>query len=87
MFLGLSLSSSCPGLLVTASNDGVIKVWDIINNTEPCLVWEHKSSLGALLCLAASPDNPFVFSVGGDNKAHNFKVFDFFEKSEGRLNS
>ncbi|XP_076753690.1 periodic tryptophan protein 1 homolog [Xylocopa sonorina] len=81
---GLSLSSSCPGLLVTAANDGVIKVWDIISNLEPCIVWEKKSNLGALLCLAPSPDNPFVFAAGGDNKAHNFKVFDLFEISEVR---
>ncbi|CAK9831417.1 Periodic tryptophan protein 1 homolog [Anthophora retusa] len=81
---GLSLSSSCPGFLVTSANDGVIKVWDIINNTEPWLVWELKSNLGALLCLASNPDSPFVFAAGGDNKAHNFKVFDFSEISQVR---
>lgn len=81
---GLSLSSSCPGFLVTAANDGVIKVWDIINHTEPWTVWEKKTNLGALLCLASNPDNPFVFAVGGDHKSHNFKVFDFQEISEVR---
>ncbi|OAD54395.1 Periodic tryptophan protein 1 like protein [Eufriesea mexicana] len=81
---GLSLSSSCPGLLVTSANDGVIKIWDIINNTEPSFVWEKKSNLGALLCLASNPDNPFVFSAGGDNKSHNLKIFDFLEISEVR---
>ena len=77
--IGLSLSSSCPGLLVSAGNDGVIKVWDIINNKEPCSIWEKKTNLGALLCLAPNPDNPFVFAVGGDNKSHNYKIFDLLK--------
>lgn len=58
-------------------------MWDIINHTEPWTVWEKKTNLGALLCLASNPDNPFVFAVGGDHKSHNFKVFDFQEISEG----
>lgn len=81
---GLSLSSSCPGLLTSSSQDGVIKVWDIINNTQPLHIWEQRSSLGALQCLASNPDNPFVFAVGGDNKSNNFKVIDFTEISEVR---
>lgn len=85
MILGLSLSSSCPGLLVTSANDGVIKVWDIINNKEPWSVWEKKTNLGALLCLAPNPDNPFVFAVGGDNKSHNYKIFDLLKIPEGIL--
>lgn len=34
-------------------------------------------------CLAANPDIPLVFAVGGDNKAHNFKVIDLSEISTG----
>ena len=80
---GLSLSSSCPGFLVSSANDGIIKVWDIIG-IEPTLVWEKKSNLGSILCLAANPDNPFVFAGGGDNKSHNFKVFNFLDISDVR---
>ncbi|XP_011685936.1 PREDICTED: periodic tryptophan protein 1 homolog [Wasmannia auropunctata] len=75
---GLSLSTTCPDLLVSCSNDGVIKVWDI-DQKSPTLVWEQTSNLGALQCLAANPDNGFLFIVGGDNKEHNFKVLDLME--------
>ncbi|XP_070529129.1 periodic tryptophan protein 1 homolog isoform X2 [Cardiocondyla obscurior] len=75
---GLSLSTSCPGLLVSCSNDSVIKVWDI-DQKDPTLIWEKMSNLGAIQCLAANPDNGFVFIVGGDNKEHNFKVLDVME--------
>lgn len=82
--IGLSLSSSCPGLLVTASNDSVVKVWDIADNTSPVLVYEKETNLGALQCLAPNPDNPFVFAIGGNNKQHNFKVLDLKEIAEVR---
>ncbi|XP_043262649.1 periodic tryptophan protein 1 homolog [Colletes gigas] len=81
---GLSFSSFCSGLLVTSANDGVIKVWDTINHTDPCLVWEKKTNLGAIQCLASNPDDPFVFTVGGDNKSHNLKVFNFLKITEVR---
>ncbi|XP_017889323.1 periodic tryptophan protein 1 homolog [Ceratina calcarata] len=81
---GLALSSSCPGLVVTSGNDGFLKVWDIINNAEPFCVCEEKSNLGSLLCLESNPDNPFTFAVGGDNKAHNIKVYDLSTISEVR---
>lgn len=85
IILGLSLSSSCPGLLVTSANDGIIKVWDIIENTKPSVIWEKKTNLGGLLCLASNPDEPFVFSAGGDNKSHNLKIFDLSRISESML--
>ncbi|XP_024881341.1 periodic tryptophan protein 1 homolog [Temnothorax curvispinosus] len=80
---GLSLSTSCRGLLVSCSNDGVIKMWDI-DQKDPTLIWEQTNNLGAIQCLAANPDNGFVFTVGGDNKEHNFKVLDLMEISTVR---
>ncbi|XP_011642798.1 periodic tryptophan protein 1 homolog [Pogonomyrmex barbatus] len=76
---GLSLSTSCRGLLISCSNDGIIKIWDILDQKNPTLIWEQTSNLGAIQCLAANPDNGFVFAVGGDNKEHNFKVLDLVE--------
>lgn len=82
LYPGLSLSASCPGLLVSCSNDGVIKIWDIAQN-DPTFIWEQTSNLGAIQCLAANPDNGFIFTVGGDNKEHNFKVLDLMEIPTG----
>lgn len=80
---GLSLSTSCPGLLVSASADGIVKVWDAVQPEVLEPVWEKKMNLGDLLCLAASPDSPFTFSTGGDNKSNNFKVWDLLDTPEG----
>ncbi|XP_015115318.1 periodic tryptophan protein 1 homolog [Diachasma alloeum] len=76
---GLSLSSSCPGLLVTSCDDSVIKVWDVLDIHKMDLIFEKKTNLGALQCLASCPDSPFVFTSGGDNKSHNYKVWDLME--------
>ncbi|XP_012267776.2 periodic tryptophan protein 1 homolog [Athalia rosae] len=78
---GLILSSSCPGLLVSCSTDSCLKVWDVISNEKPELVWETKTNLGALQCLEASPNSPFMFATGGDNKSHNFKLYDLLEST------
>ncbi|XP_012222088.1 periodic tryptophan protein 1 homolog [Linepithema humile] len=75
---GLSLSTSCRGLLVSCSNDSVIKIWDL-NQQSPTLLSEKENNLGAIQCLAANPNNGFVFAVGGDNKAHNFKVLNLMD--------
>lgn len=77
---GLQLSCHCPGFMVTSSLDHCIKIWDILDN-RPSLIHEVKLKLGKLHCLAASPDSPFVFFVGGDNKSHNFKIIDLMEYS------
>lgn len=79
---GLSLSSSCPGLLISCSCDSVMKIWDIIDSNEPNCVHEKKTNLGSLQCLGSNPNCPFVFAMGGDNKAQNFKVFDASEIPE-----
>ena len=81
---GLSLSSSCPGLLVSSASDGVVKIWDALNAEELELVCEKNMNLGDLQCLAPSPDSPFIFAIGGDNKSHNFKVWDILESEKGK---
>lgn len=82
-FAGLSLSTSCRGMLVSCSNDGVMKVWDLADQTAPTLVWQQTNHIGAIQCLAANPDSGFVFFAGGDNKENNFKVFDLREIPAG----
>ncbi|XP_034233531.1 periodic tryptophan protein 1 homolog [Thrips palmi] len=78
---GLSLSSKCPGLLFTGSSDGLVKVWDIEDESKPQHVWETEVKLGSLQCLESSPDSPFTIAAGGDKKSRNFGVWDLSDKS------
>ncbi|KAF4514024.1 UNVERIFIED_CONTAM: hypothetical protein B566_EDAN018674 [Ephemera danica] len=60
---GLSLSCSCPGLLVTGSMDGRLLIWDILDASQdapPTLVDEKALSVGAIYTVQTSPDAPFV---------------------------
>ncbi|GAB6029535.1 rRNA-processing protein [Chamberlinius hualienensis] len=75
---GLSLSSSCPNMLITASLDEEIKVWDITAEG-PQFVYKHKAKLGKIFCLECSPDHPFVICGGGDKKGNNLKVIDIID--------
>lgn len=84
VFSGLSLSSSCPGLLFTGSSDGLVKVWDIEDETKPVHVWETEAKLGNLQCLGSSPDNAFTIAAGGDKKTRNFGVWDLSDKTAGK---
>ncbi|XP_077293530.1 PWP1 homolog no child left behind [Arctopsyche grandis] len=72
---GLSLSHKCPGLMVTSSNEGNLKVWDV-STSQPELIAEKALAIGAAQCLSSCPENPFVFAAGGDFKAKNFGVWD-----------
>jgi len=80
---GLSLSSQCPGALVTVSQDKVLKVWDI-SGESPEFVVERDVNLGQLHACAPCPDAPFVVSMGGDKKSDNFKVWDIRESDAVR---
>jgi len=77
---GLCLSSQCPGLMVTASVDECIKVWDIVDH-QPTFVHQTKLKLGKLYSMAESPDSPFVIAVGGDNRNHNYKLYNLMVNS------
>ena len=70
---GLSLSSQCPGCMVTVSQDKVLKVWDVAGDS-PEFVVERDVKLGQLHASASCPDAPFVVSMGGDKSSDNFKV-------------
>nr|XP_023012005.1 periodic tryptophan protein 1 homolog [Leptinotarsa decemlineata] len=73
---GLAISRQCPGLLVTASPDEMVKTWDFASGSVPKLVHEREFKLGNIHCLELCPDSPFVITLGGDNKSNNFAVFD-----------
>ena len=69
---------------MTVSSDKTVKIWDI-HADAPTLVEKQDAKLGVLTCLASCPDQPFVFCLGGDNKAYNFKVWDMRESEKGEL--
>lgn len=84
---GLQLSSSCPGLLVTGSEDGKVRVWDVASPSAsggtntllsglPVLVVELEPQVGKIFCLSAALEQPFVFCIGGDQGDNCFKVWD-----------
>lgn len=78
---GLSLSSSCPGCLMTASVDEHLKVWDIMDN-KPSFVYDEKLKVKKIFSASTSPDSPFTICCGGDNKNHNLRVVDLSQVDE-----
>jgi len=80
---GLALSSQCPGCLVTTSQDQMLKVWDIADES-PVFVAEQEMKLGLLHDVARCPDAPFVMVMGGDKRDNNLKVWDVREAAPVR---
>ena len=81
---GLVVSNQCPGLLVTSSPDGAVKIWDYTQD-QVTFVHEKDFNLGQVQCLDLSPDAPFVIAAGGDNKSNNFLVHDLRNMDVGKL--
>lgn len=81
---GLVVSNQCPGLLVSSSPDGSVKVWDYSEN-DVTFVYEKNCNLGVVHCLDLSPDSPFVIAAGGDNKSNNFVVHDLRNIDVGKF--
>lgn len=81
MVSGMEFSSSVAGCLVTAS-DKSLKIWKVTPKGAE-FVKELQPQVGKILSVAANPDLPFVFAVGGDNGAQNFKVIDISTSKDG----
>lgn len=73
---GLNISDRYAGFLVTASADGLVKVWDYTTSNQPRMISEKDFGMNLVHCLALCPDWPFVIAAGGDNKMNNFSVYD-----------
>jgi len=73
---GMEMSSSCPGCLVTTSRDRTLKVWDVAADKATFIAELPKLKVGKIWSLAANPDEPFIFAIGGDAKSDNFRVVD-----------
>jgi len=72
---GLSLSSQCPGCLVSVSEDKTLKVWDI-SNKQPDFIVSRDFKMGKVFMSRFAPDAPFVIALGGEKSNDKFKVWD-----------
>lgn len=78
------LSSRCPGMLTTSSQDETMKIWDIMGGT-PELVHESNLKIGTILCLDSAPDLAYIMASGGDYKTKNLVVFNAMTKANGDI--
>lgn len=76
----LALCPTVPELLLTASEDKTVKIWNVKEN-QPKLVVTKDMGLGGIMCVLPCPDSPFVFAIGGEK---NMKVLDIRQSSEVR---
>ena len=97
---GVSFSAKVPNLLVTSSEDELVKIWDIsccsneknaaegeaaAKAQEPFeLVFEKQLKIGPINCSKASPDSGFVFAFGGAESGEPV-IWDVREAKNGTI--
>ena len=77
----VTFSKYVPGMMVTASADASIKLWDV-QGGKPSFLIARELELGAVYAAQFSPDAPGVVGVGG--MEGGLQTIDFFEFAEVR---
>jgi WD40 repeat protein len=82
----VAVSKLCPGLLVTASEEGEIQIWDYsaAKTQQPSFVARREMGVGKLMFVRFCPDEPFVICCGGDYGANTFAVWDLRNTPGGK---
>ncbi|XP_054716025.1 periodic tryptophan protein 1 homolog isoform X2 [Uloborus diversus] len=80
---GLDMSTLNPDILITASMDESLKIWNVKDNYQ--LVDEYKFKVGSIYAARLAPDLNLTVAVGGNNASNSLKVMDISEKVNSNL--
>ncbi|XP_059618943.1 periodic tryptophan protein 1 homolog [Phlebotomus argentipes] len=75
---GLIFSPAIPGMMLSTSSDGSLKIWDY-NLAGARLIHEDDMNIGRIHSISYSPEDPNIVAIGGDNKKRQFRVVDVLE--------
>lgn len=92
--IGLEFSPRHSDMLITASSDDFVKVWDMRSisrstgaaKAEPTLVKEITNlKVGRILSLKMCPEAAALIAIGGDIKCNSFRTYDLMSLKEGKF--
>ncbi|XP_042912399.1 periodic tryptophan protein 1 homolog, partial [Parasteatoda tepidariorum] len=80
---GLEMCPMHPNILVTASMDKTIKIWDLVKLSH---VETRKLKVGSIYTAKFAPDAESVLAIGGNDRSHPLKILDLQHISNSEVN-